>query len=395
MRLVWLSLAAIPLMATASGITPLTRHALENDAGLKAEREALNQIFIQKEGTRIWDNPELSLSYARTRPDGLGNENEYALSLVQPVEKPSLRSAKARVLDARIAQTKALIETKERELSGEVRQRAYLYALAERMERSAHDTLALASTLREKGERRFEQGAISKADLLKLRIEEEKTAQNHQAALIKRDTAKASLLQSARLAPDAPLGTIDLPSPSAPAAARSIDDLPMIRYFKALEDESRAQQDVAGESVIPGFKAGIGVQQLFDQKSLAATLSMPIPLLHRNEIQIRNARSRIDETRLREQAYRFETVQKVQRQQQMLTSLAALSASQEKLIAQASTMVTMAQRSYEEGYGTLLELIDARRVQITHQNDLLNTLEMYYDTLGEMAKTFPTHEENL
>lgn len=393
MRLFWLPMAAIPLMAASYNVTDLMHHALENDAALKAERESIEQYFYQKEAVRQWENPELSLSYARTKPDMLGGENEYGVALMQPIEKSALRSAKQRVLDAKILQTKALIRHKENELKGDVRHKAYLYTVASIMADKAQESLTLAQTLRQKGEKRFEQGALSKADLLKLTVEEEKTAQELQAALIKRDAAKYALSAAARLISSDDITPVELPKPVAISITHSIDTLAMSEYYKAVDEEIRAQKEVVTESVIPGFKAGVGVAQMYDQKSLTASLSMPIPILHRNEALIKNAQSRQIENTLRERSYRFETEQKLQRQQKMLDSLSAMIASQENLITQASTMVSMSQRSYEEGYGTLLELIDARRVLVSHQHQRLNTLEMYYDTLGELQKTFPPTEE--
>lgn len=393
MRFFWLQMVAIPLMATSYNVTELMEHALQNDAALKADRETIQQYFYQKQSGRIWDNPELSLSYTRTKPEGIDTKNEYGIALIQPVEKPSLRTAKQKVLDAKIVQTKALVRTKENEIKGDVRHKAYLYAVADMIAQKAEESLSLATTLRQKGEKRFAEGAVSKADLLKLQVEEAKIAQEAQAALIKRNTAQSLLAASARLTSTADLTPIKLPDPLAVDVTFDPENLPMLEYFKAVEEEYRAQKEVVSESVIPGFKAGLGVQQLYDQQAVTATLSMPIPILHRNEALIKNAESRLSENRLREQSYRFETEQKLQRQLKMLNSLSALIASQENLITQASTMVSMSQRSYEEGYGTLLELIDARRVLVSHQHQRLNTLEMYYDTLGEMQKTFPPTEE--
>lgn len=393
MRLFWLQMAAIPLMAASYNVTELMDHALQNDASLKADRETVEQLYFQKEATRLWDNPELALSYARTKPDGIGTQNEYGIAMLQPIEKSSLKTAKQRVLDAKILQSKALTLQKERELRGEIRQKAYLYAVADLMVEKTREALSLSASLRQKGEKRFEQGAISKADLLKLQVEEEKIAQAVHAATLKRDTARALLAASARLTSDADIAPIALPYPAPYTVSGGVESLPMIAYFNAVDEETRAQREVASESVIPGFKAGIGVQQLYDQQALTASLSMPIPILHRNEPLIKSAQSRQSENRLREHSYRFESVQKMERQQKTLTSLSSLIASLERSIQQASTMVSMSQRSYEEGHGTLLELIDARRVLVAHQHDRLNTLELYYDTLGEIQKNFPPLEE--
>lgn len=393
MRIFWLPMIAFPLMAASYNVTELMEHALQNDAALKADRETVQQYFYQKESARIWENPELSLSYSRTKPEGIDTKNEYGIALIQPVEKPSLRTAKQKVLDAKILQAKALALHKENELKGNVRQKVYLYAVADLMAQKAEESLSLAKTLRQKGEKRFEQGALSKADLLKLQVEEAKTAQEAEAARIKRDAAQYALATSARLNSAADLTPVKLPHPSPVDLPGNVDGLPMIGYYKAAEEEYRAQKEVVSKSVIPGFKAGLGVQQLYDQQALTASLSMPIPILHRNESLIKNAESRLSENRLREQSYRYETEQKLLRQQKMLGGLSALVLSQERLIDQASRMVSVAQRSYEEGYGTLLELIDARRVLVTHQHERLNNLEMYYDTLGEMQKTFPPLEE--
>lgn len=393
MRFLWLLLIAIPVMATSYNVTELMEHALKNDAALKADRETIEQFFTQKEATRLWENPELMFSYGRTKPDGANTQNEYGVTIVQPIEKSALKSAKQKILDAKILQTKALIFQKENELKGEVRQRAYLYTIASQTSDKAEEALALAKTFHQKGEKRFAQGALSKADLLKLTVEEEKIAQEAHSAQIKRDNAKYLLASSARLNSSDDITPIKLPLPTPVDLPSGMDDLPMIAYYKGVNEEYRAQKEVAIESVIPGFKAGIGVAQLYDQHSITASLSIPIPIYHHNELLLKNIESKISENSLREHSYRYETDQKLLRQQKMLSSLSSLIVSQQHIIDQASKMVSLSQRSYEEGYGTLLELIDARRVLVAHQHEILNNLEIYYDTLGEMQKTFPPTEE--
>lgn len=393
MRYFWLNLAAIPLLAAPLSVTELTEHALDNDNELKAERARIEHAFHQKEAVRMWENPELSLLYSRTKPDGVPQEGEYGVALTQAVEKPSLKTAKERAAEARILQAKALVLHRENEVKGEVRQKAYLFSIASLMGKKAEESYALASSLRQKGEKRFEQGAISKADLLKLQLEEEKSQQELQSALMKREGAKSALALSAQFTPEYDFDPVTLPKPEPVRLRESLDTLPMISYYKAVEEELREQKSVVEKSVIPGFKAGIGYQQMYDQKALTASLSMPIPLLNRNEPLLKEVQSRLNENRLREQSYRFTTEQKIARYQKMIGHLSQRIVSQENVILQATKMVSMALRSYEEGYGTLLELLDARRTLVNHQQEMLNNLEMYYDTLGELEKTFPQIEE--
>jgi outer membrane protein TolC len=391
MRFIWLQILALPLLAAPYTMGELMEHAVQNDASLKADREIMQQYFYQKESVSLWDNPELSLSYTNTKPEGLERKNEYGVAVMQSIQKPSLRSAKQRILDAKIMQLKALITQKENEINGNVRQKAYLYTIAAMMSDKADETLSLATALRQKGEKRFEQGAISKVDLLKLKVEEEKIAQEAKAALMKREAAAQSLAASARFASAVELTNADLPQPQHDSDV-VLDALPMISYYKAANDEYRAEKEVAVESVIPGIKAGIGYQEMFDQQAIIASVSVPIPILHRNEPLIKNAESKMSENRLREEAYRYETMQKIIRYQQMLRSFSMLIVSQQGVISQAKLMESMAQKSYDEGYGTLLELIDARRVLLSNQKELYATLENYYDTLGEIQKIVPTTE---
>lgn len=394
MRLIWLQILAFPLLAAPYTLGELTDHALQTDSSLKAEREIMQQYFYQKESLRLWENPELSLSYTNTKPEGIERKNEYGVAVVQSIQKPALRSAKERMLDAKVIQLKALMRQKENELSANVHQKGYLYTLAAIMSDKADETLTLASILRQKGEKRFEQGAISKADLLKLKVEEEKIKQEAKTAQLKRETAAQLLAESARFASAVETEPIELPKPMQHDPKLIVENLPMLAYFKALNDEYRAEKEVAVESVIPGVKASLGYQEMYDQQAVIASLSVPIPLLHRNEPLIKNAESKMAENRLREDAYRYETTQKIGRYQQMLHSYSLLIVSQQGVIAQAKEMESMARKSYDEGYGTLLELLDARRVLLSNQKELYATLENYYDTLGEIQKILPLAEES-
>lgn len=396
MRFLWFSIFAIPLISGTLSLNDLAETAVEKDADLKAEREVMKQWMHQKEAARIWENPELSVTYGRVRPDGIDKQySEVGVWLIQPIEKMSLRSARQRLLDTKIMQTKALLAHKERQLRGEIRHKGYLYAVATMAAEKAGEAYALTQALYQKGERRFSQGAMSKADLLKLHIEQERAQQEAESARIKQDIARATLALAARMDSSEELEPMKLPQIENPSAVLELDSMPMVMYYKAVEEEYRSQKDVITKSVIPGVKAGIGYQSMFDHQLVGASLSMPIPLWNRNEAMIQNAQSRIQENALREQVYRFETTQTFLRFRTQLTSLAALSTSQEKLIGDASRMVTLAQKSYEEGYGTLLELIDARRILISYQREYLSTLEAYYGTLGEMEKICPPSKENL
>lgn len=368
-------------------------HALQNDASLKADRELLRQYFLQKESIKLWENPELSLTYSNTKPDGSERKNEYGIAVIQSIQKPSLRSAKQRIVDAKIVQLNALIAQKENDIKGNVRQKGYLYVMACRISEKAEASLLLAITLRQKGEKRFEQGAISKADLLKLKVEEEKIAQEAKTALMRRENALQSLSESGRFTSSIALLEMTLPEPSYTATEIHLEALPMLAYYRGVDEEYRAEKEVAIASVIPGFKAGLGYQEMYDQHSVIASLSMPIPILHRNEPFINSAQSKRDENKLREEAYRYEITQKTVRQHQILKSLSMLILSQQQSILQAKKMESMAQKSYEEGYGTLLELIDARRVLLSNQKELYQTFENYYDTLGEIQKILPPIED--
>lgn len=392
MRFIWLQIMALPLLAAPYSMGELMDHAVQNDSSLKADREIIRQYFYQKESVGLWDNPELSLSYTNTKPEGIERKNEYGIGVIQSIQKSSLRSAKQRILNAKMIQLKALVAQKENEINGNVRQKAYLYTIASMMSDKADETLSLASALRQKGEKRFEQGAISKVDLLKLKVEEEKIAQESKIALMKREIAAQSLAESARFTSAVELTDITLPQPLS-HDSEILLETPMLAYFKAANDEYRAEKAVAVESVIPGFKAGLGYQEMYDQKAVIASVSMPIPILHHNEPLIKSAESKLSENRLREEAYRYETMQKIIRYQQMLHSFSMLIGSQQGVISQAKLMESMAQKSYDEGYGTLLELIDARRILLSNQKELYATLENYYDTLGEIQKIIPPIEE--
>ncbi|MDD5051381.1 MAG: TolC family protein [Sulfuricurvum sp.] len=393
MRLIWLQILALPLFAAPYSLGELMDHAHQSDSSLKADKEIMQQYFYQKESLRLWDNPELSLSYANTKPEGIQRKNEYGIAVIQSIQKPALRSAKERILDAKGIQLQALIHQKENELNGNIRQKAYLYTVATMISEEADKTLTLATTLRQKGEKRFAQGAISKANLLKLQVEEEKTKQESAMAHLKRESALQLLSESARYDSTIEIMPIALPKPIDNNVNVIMEKLPMMIYYKAVNDEYRAEKEIAIESVIPGVKASLGYQEMFDQKAIVASLSMPIPILHRNEPLIKNTESKLVENHLREDAYRYETMQKILRYQQMLHSFSMMIISQQGVIAQSKEMESMAQKSYDEGYGTLLELLDARRVFLGNQKELFTTLENYYDTLGEIQKIIPPIEE--
>lgn len=378
----------IPLWATTYSLQELIDHALTYDATLKAEKELLNQYRAQKGQTQKWDNPELTMGYSRTKPEGLENKNEYSLSLLQSLEKPTLRAAKRSVYDAKIIQAEALIKKREYEVRGDVLQKAYGYLVASMMADTASQSLALATTLRQKGTKRLEQGVISKAEYLKLQVEEAKAQQEYESAQLKQQTAQQRLSSRAYFSSPIDMLPLVLPAPTHDIQCTK-EDLPMFRYFQAVDDELKSQKDVVEKSVIPGVKAGISYQKMYDQHTWMATLAIPLPLLHRNEGTLASVESQITENRLREEAYRFETQQTILQYQKTLATLSKLINNQKGVIDQAKVMEKMAQKSYDEGYGTLLELLDARRVLIVSQKDLLLTLESYYDTLGELQKISP------
>ena len=387
--LLMVSFLFFSLYAQSYTLDELTECALKNDTLLQADKEVVKQYILQKEAAKKWENPELSLSYVNTKPEGFKRQDEFGVAVSQAIEKPSLRAAKLSLLDAKIIQARVLAEYKEKQIRADVRQKSYIYLVTLAIAKDANETLQLAQTFYSKGQKRFEQGMISQADLLKLHIEEQKAQHEYELTLLKLDEMMEQLLHSAHLKEDVTLLHVELPTPSEEPFLLDESRLPMLAYYRAVDDEYRAAKDIAQKSVIPGVKASVGYQEMYDQKAVITSLSVPIPIFTQNEPLIESAQSQITENHLKEESYRYDTLQELHHHEHVVQTLAKMIASQHLIVEQSQTMQEMAQKSYDAGHGTLLELIDARRVVLANKKELAMSLQSYYDILGEIQKIIP------
>ncbi len=301
----------------------LSQTALAQNKSLQAAREQLRQAEARLTQARLRPNPTLDLSHTTDVMFANEGENGFAVTFAQPIEIGGKRMNRIRVAEAEIELAKAEIAKSERQLLAQLRA-AYLRAA----ETSARLTLlertrGLNQQMAQVMNVRLASGDASRLDSHLLQAENNRVeAQRFQAEGQFTD----EMFEIRRLAGISPSEALSL-NPSAaqalPArsdselvelALRSRPDLQAARLREALADagialaRSQAVPDLTGsvryarEPTVSRFQTPTQPRAFEKDSILDFGISIPLPFFNREQGHIREAASRITQTRAEREA---------------------------------------------------------------------------------------------
>jgi cobalt-zinc-cadmium efflux system outer membrane protein len=369
---------------------------LDRNVEVIAARARIDRARAEQIAAGIRANPTLTLSAENlgfhTPPNaGINSFREFIATYIDVVELGGKRQRRQDVAQEMLSVAELNFQNGLREGTGEVRQ-SYAEALLARheVEIAIEDRQTFEQLLRF-NTARFDEGAISEGDLLKVRLERVKfDAAVRQAELVLAQ-AMVRLLEKLE-EPDfniRPLaGTLDLPllnlslERQMQAAFRNRPDLRaaeaeiQLAHSKRLLEESRAN---------PNLSPFVGYKRIGSENTVLFGVAIPLPLRDRNQGGI--ARAAADEKIVRAEREVVDNRVRVEVELAFRSYEAArdqVTLFRDQLLLQADESQSITLAAYSEGAIELLPVLEAQRTRSEIRHHYFQTLFNYQLSLLQL-----------
>lgn len=363
----------------------------------------IDQTYGQRITAGAYPNPTISGygGHGMLRDGGLiaaevvdvpGKERltEYQGLIGQPFEWPSKRAARQRVADAGVAgATVGLVETKLN-LTAEVKVAFYDLLLAQRVLELAKQNLVTVQDVRRIVETRVRLGEAPQFEAIKAEVELLKANQvvkrSENAVRVNRvvlDTFTAGSL--------GPIYNIQGEFDSFPQRlnfdvllTRALDDHPTVQRLNRTVLRAQHGIEFERQARVPNVTVNGGYYREIGREAVVAGISVPTPLWYQRQGEIAEALG----VKRREEAELFRAknllLKEVNQHWQDAKTLSDLIAVFDRgLLKQAEEALRIAQFSFLQGAASLLEVLDAQRVQ---RQILLDYAQARYDLSVSLAR---------
>ena len=383
---VLLSVFVAPFGGSAHADTAAATYALHDIIGLAIERNpmiagamaAIDQSTGQRTAAGAYPNPILhgdaGKGYLKDA-GALTNEipksaTEYMAGFSQPIEWPAKRAARQRAAEAGLAGASVgLIETRLN-LTSDVKVAFYDLLLAQRDLELAKNNLNIVEDVRRVVGHRVRLGEAPQFDLIKAEVEVLKANQavtrSENTVRVTRvilDTLTAGALgQSYVVNGDFmvfPPG-LDLNR----LTARSMQEHPSIQRLTRTIDQADRTVEFQRQNRVPNVSLNTSYTREYGREGFDVGLSVPAPLWYRQEGEIAGSLG----AKRKEEAELLRTRNELLRQvnqyyQDAQTTAKLIEVLEKGLLKQAEEALRIAKFSFQQGAASLLEVLDAQRVQ--------------------------------
>ncbi len=360
---------------------PIPTFDLDHIIGLALERNPIiagaQGVIAQNEGRQIeagaYPNPTITVqtSDAALRDPSIGRRMaERTMSLSQPLEWPGKRAARQDAADAGLAGATVGLEESKLNLIAEVKTAFYDLLLAERTVDLLQQNLEIVQEVARIVKARVRSGEgpqfeAVKADVEVLKAKQEMTKAKNavRVKLVGLDTLTAGGL-GPRYKVQGDFRSIRDHLDPEQMASRDLSQHPTLKRQGKLVEQAEFTVSKERQSRMPDVTLFGGYAREVGREAVVAGLSLPTPLWYRQQGHIATAlgtqrkeeaeliRARNDLTRaINQHAREAETAQ-----DQILVY-------EEGLLKQAQEALRIAQLSFRQGASSLLDVLDAQRVQ--------------------------------
>lgn len=371
---------------SAQADTAAATYALHDIIGLAIERNpmiagamaAIDQSTGQRTAAGAYPNPTLrgdaGKGYLKDA-GALTNEipksaTEYMAGLSQPIEWPAKRAARQRAAEAGLAGASAgLIETRLN-LTSDVKVAFYDLLLAQRDLELAKNNLTIVEDVRRVVGHRVRLGEAPQFDLIKAEVEVLKA---NQAVTRSENTVRVTrvildTLTAGALGPNYLVNGDFMVFPPGldlnRLTARSMQEHPSIQRLTRTIDQADRTVEFQRQNRVPNVSLNTSYTREYGREGFDVGVSLPAPLWYRQEGEIAGSlgAKRKEEAELLRM--RNELLRQVNQYYQDAQTTAKLIEVLEKgLLKQAEEALRIAKFSFQQGAASLLEVLDAQRVQ--------------------------------
>ena len=360
------------------GLSDIIGIAVERNPLVAGAQAAIDQSTGQRTAAGAYPNPTLhgdgGKGYLRDAGP-LTNEiprsaNEYMAGFSQPFEWPAKRAARQRAAEAGLAGASVgLIETRLN-LTADVKVAFYDLLLAQRDLDLAKNNLTIVEDVRRIVGVRVRLGEAPQFDLIKAEVEVLKA---NQAVTRAENTVRVNrvildTLTAGALGPAYAVSGDFLVFPSGldlgQLAARSIHEHPSIQRLARSIDQADRTVEFERQSRVPNVNLNTSYTREYGREGFDVGLSVPAPLWYQRQGEIAGSLG----AKRREEAELLRTRNELLRQvnqyfQDAQTTAKLIEVLEKGLLRQAEEALRIAKFSFQQGAASLLEVLDAQRVQ--------------------------------
>ena len=375
--------------------------AVQGNKDLQATRYAVEQARARLLQAGLPPNPRLDLS---KRSDLIfRNEGEYTASIGISQQFPVAGRIDRQKDVARVDVALALAEIKQAELklSSDAASAFYRVLALNRQIESRERLIEVDRKLVTGTRNRFKAAEVSELDVNAAQLDLQRLGQERALLQSQRTTQLAQLNQllgrpaeQALELDDALPSTDQLPS-LADQQREALILRPDLRFALLNADRAKADRELARAQRWEDWTVGVGLEQsrqVIDggppqraSRAIGVNLSIPLPLVNRNQGRIAEATSAGDQAYSRIEALKLGIGNEV-------ASVYAEAARLQQVIAQyqrnmlplSERNVRLAQQGYNQGLVSIVEVVQAQRQQGELNGAYLNTLDQYLQALARL-----------
>jgi len=334
-------------------------------------------VIQQNEGGQVqagaYPNPTISTQTARAalrEPSSGTSLTEYGVTLNQPVEWPGKRAARQHAADAGLAGATVGLDEAKLNLIAEVKAAFYALLLAERTVDLLQQNLEIVQEVARIVKARVRSGEgpqfeAVKADVEVLKAKQEITKAKNDVRVkqVGLDTLTAGALGS-QYKVQGDFRSLQTHLSPEYIASRDLTHHPILKRQEKLVEQAEFTVDKERQSRVPDVTLFGGYARDIGREAVVAGVSLPTPLWYRQQGHIAAALG----TQRKEEAelirIRNDLTREInQRAREAETAKEQILVYEEGLLKEAQEALRIARLSFQQGASSLLDVLDAQRVQ--------------------------------
>ena len=339
-------------------------------------------------------NPEVEVGTGPSRYRSGSNDTRtnWGVALAQPLEFPDVRKARREIAESNVNYVSLNTEINQVELRSKVKQGFYQVVQRQDALRLMEEDRNLLQQIRERVKLRVDVGESPKYELIKADTEALAAERDYQAALVRVAEAKAFL--QGLVGPSMPanyqvIGELPLKQslPTIESLRDQVTQSPYLKQVRAASQTADAKLRLEQNLRNPGLTLKAGVEQDPDLTSFRLGLAVPLPLWNQRQGQIAEATANINQVQAqlsdRELALNRDLESSYQR---YLIAKNQLNSFENGLLAQAESVLKVAESAYKYGERGILEYLDAQRTYRLVKKDYLTARFDYVAAMLEVER---------
>lgn len=356
----------------------LTQVVLNHNHVLRAAQWGVDGAKAGVKTASALINPKVELQQGQWQPSALNRQSVRAWSIAQPLENPTVRSARIQAAESGLVVSGQQLAMAKNDLAAQVRSRAYESLLYQSEAETAAETLALLQQVRERIRVRVATGEAARYELIKADAEVIHARERQQSSQL---LAQQAWLDINRLAAG------QLPMRWKLAAtfhddveaadlvqlqAQADQNNPELISLKHELERAQAQLRLVQAGRWPGVELRYGENQEPNLRQTTWGVVVQLPLLDQRTGPVAEAQAEVDRIKTRLEGRRNELQQQVVLAWRSLEmARLRVEALGQGVVREAEAALRVAQAAYQFGERGILDVLDAQRVLRGVRSDLL------------------------